>query len=144
GLGVAERRLGNLSRGVSMRVELALDENEFLIGGGRPAILRVDDHREVHPLHEVHEHRRCPAMHEERAGVARDERELNGVVRHDHAIRDVRRNARRVKVDRVWHGGFVYYRDAHRITLADAEHWARNGSTEGPTVIADAFRDLDR
>src|SRR5689334_15391861 len=92
----------------------------------------------------MHGDRRSATVDHESAGIARGELELDRVLRHDHAIRLVCWNSCRVKIDRVRHRRVVDDCHADQITDADVNDGARDGATKGPTLIRNAFRDLER
>src|SRR4029079_15625512 len=152
-LGGALRLLGGPVRGrgekhadlggiALLRVELALDEDEFLVGRGAPAIPGIDDEWEIHTLHEVHGDGRSSAMDHERACIARDELELHRILRHDNPVCFVGWNSRRVKVYLVLHRRIVDDRDADLVANADVDDGSRHCAAEGPAFVGYAVGDL--
>src|SRR5581483_3982626 len=135
------RVVGEGRRPVGVRpfaIELALHDHELFVRRGGPAAAGIDDDREIHALHEVHEDGRRTAMHHERAGVPRDEAERDRVVRQDHTVGDIGGNARGVEVDRVRDRRLVYHADPNLVADADPEDRSRDRATEGPRVILHA------
>jgi hypothetical protein len=91
----------------------------------------------------IHGDRRRAAVDHVGTGVARGELEGDRVARVDHPVSDVRGNARRVKVDRVWHRRLVHDLDADQVAFANANHRTGYGAAERPSLVLHALGDLD-
>src|SRR5207247_7189885 len=119
----------------ALHVELALDDDEFLVRLARPTVPRVHDDRQVHPLHQVKQDRRRSAVHEIGAWVTGDELEGQRVVRDNRAECLVHRNARRVKIDRVRHRRFVDEQNEYYISLTNSYSGIGYLATKTPAVL---------
>ena len=123
----------------------SLATRTYSLSTGRQTFLRLDDDRAVHPVRDVRQHGLRAAVVHEDARVARLEAEGEGLARRDVLESLVRRDPRRVEVDRVRDRATVRERHLDRLALANVHDRAGGAvAVEGPGVVLDTGSDLDR
>ena len=135
---------GRLGDAVAVQVPLAGDE-DVLVVDRRQRLRRTDDDRAVHAVGDVGEHRLGAAVVHEDTRVAGLEAEGEGLAGCDVPEGLIRRDPRGVEVDRVRDRATVRQRHLDGLALADVDDRAGGAvPVEGPRVVLDAGRDLDR